>query len=100
WKLQTPSLIITVTGGGKSFKFPNPKTYNDFQRGFVAAAVTTSRFGRDCVLSDGAASQFKQRHLFQKLTRMMTEYVLKLSWNFFATSHGKGVVDDIGGTVK
>ncbi|CAF4311431.1 unnamed protein product, partial [Didymodactylos carnosus] len=43
WKLQTPSLIITVTGGGKSFKFPNPKTYNDFQRGFVAAAVTTSK---------------------------------------------------------
>ncbi|CAF3317809.1 unnamed protein product [Rotaria sp. Silwood2] len=50
--------------------------------------------------SDGAASQFKQRYLFQNLTRMMMEHDLKLSWNFFATSHGKGVVDAIGGIVK
>ena len=49
---------------------------------------------------DGTASQFKQRYLFQNLTRMITEYHLKLSWNFFATSHGKGVVDAIGGSVK
>ena len=28
------------------------------------------------------------------------EHDIKLSWNFFATSHGKGVVDGIGGTVK
>ena len=28
------------------------------------------------------------------------EYDLKITWNFFATSHGKGVVDGIGGTVK
>jgi hypothetical protein len=50
--------------------------------------------------SDGAASQFKQRYLFQNLTHLMAEYDLKLSWIFFATSHGKGVVDAIGGTVK
>ncbi len=50
--------------------------------------------------SDGAASQFKQRYLFQNMTRMMTEHDLELSWNFFATSHGKGVVDAIGGVVK
>jgi hypothetical protein len=50
--------------------------------------------------SDGVASQFKQRYLFQNITRMMAEHDLKLSWNFFATSHGKGVVDAIGGIVK
>jgi hypothetical protein len=50
--------------------------------------------------SDGAASQFKQRYMFQNMTRMMFDHDLKLSWNFFATSHGKGVVDAIGGTVK
>ncbi|CAF5100005.1 unnamed protein product, partial [Rotaria magnacalcarata] len=50
--------------------------------------------------SDGAASQFKQRYLLQNMTRMMVEHTLKLSWNFFATSHGKGVVDAIGGMVK
>jgi hypothetical protein len=50
--------------------------------------------------SDGAASQFKQRYLFRNLTRMADNYKLKLSWHFFATSHGKGVVDGLGGTVK
>ncbi|CAF4866414.1 unnamed protein product, partial [Rotaria magnacalcarata] len=50
--------------------------------------------------SDGAASQFKQRYLLQNMTRMMVEHTLKLSWNFFAISHGKGVVDAIGGMVK
>ena len=50
--------------------------------------------------SDGAASQFKQRFLFRNLTRFSIDYHLNLSWNFFATSHGKGVVDAIGGTVK
>jgi hypothetical protein len=50
--------------------------------------------------SDGAASQFKQRYLFQNMTRMMAQHDLKLSWNFFATSHGKGVVDAIGGIIK
>ena len=28
------------------------------------------------------------------------EHDIKLSWNIFATSHGKGVVDGIGRTVK
>ncbi|CAF4170619.1 unnamed protein product, partial [Rotaria sordida] len=50
--------------------------------------------------SDGAASQFKQRYLMRNLTRMSYEYQLILSWHFFATSHAKGVVDAIGGSVK
>ena len=28
------------------------------------------------------------------------EHQLNLKWNFFATSHGKGVVDGLGGSVK
>ena len=28
------------------------------------------------------------------------EHDLKITWNFFATSHGKGVVDGIMGTLK
>ena len=43
--------------------------------------------------SDGAASQFKQRFfLFRNITRLSNDYDL--------TSHGKGVVDAIGGIVK
>ena len=50
--------------------------------------------------SDGAASQFKQRYLFHNITHFEEDYGLKVSWNFFATSHGKGAVDGIGGNVK
>ena len=50
--------------------------------------------------SDGAASQFKNRCLLQHLTMMMDANVVEISWNYFASSHGKGVVDGVGGTLK
>ena len=50
--------------------------------------------------SDSAASQFKQRYLFHNLTHVSNDSNLFLSWHFFATSHAKGVVDGIGGTIK
>ena len=50
--------------------------------------------------SDGAASQFKQRFLFHNITYFEEVYALKVAWNYFATSHGKGAVDGIGGHVK
>ena len=46
---------------------------------------------------DGAASQFKQRLHFRNLTQIAFEQKVSISWNFFVTSHGKGVVDGIGG---
>ena len=52
------------------------------------------------VFSDGPTSQFKQRYLFSNLHSWEEEHDLKITWNFFATSHGKGVVDGIGGTLK
>ena len=51
--------------------------------------------------SDGAASQFKNKYLFENITHYQDTYNLQhVSWNFFATSHGKGSVDGIGGQVK
>ena len=52
------------------------------------------------VFSDGPTSQFKQRFLFSNLHYWERDHELSIRWNFFATSHGKGVVDGIGGTVK
>ena len=46
--------------------------------------------------SDGAASQFKQRFTLCEINLQGKS----LSWSFFATDHGKGVVDGIGGTLK
>ena len=53
------------------------------------------------VFSDGAASQFKQRFLFSNLHKLQDDFELdELRWHYFATSHGKGIVDGLGGTVK
>ena len=52
------------------------------------------------IWSDGAASQFKQRYLFANLYPWQEQFSITISWHFFATSHGKGAVDGIGGTVK
>ena len=50
--------------------------------------------------SDGAASQFKQRYLFSNIPLWEINLKIQILWHFFATSHGKGAVDGIGGTVK
>ncbi|CAF3985084.1 unnamed protein product [Rotaria sp. Silwood2] len=42
------------------------------------------------IFSDGSACQFKQRFLFKNLTYLADQFSLKLSWNFFASHHGKG----------
>ena len=53
------------------------------------------------VFSDGAPSQFKNQYIFNALYHFLCKYALtKLMWHFFATSHGKDVVDGIGGAVK
>ena len=42
------------------------------------------------VFSDGSASQFKQRYLFKNLSYLADDFDVELSWNFFASHHGKG----------
>lgn len=59
------------------------------------------RINRLEVFSDGAAQHFKQRftlHSFSTLTQVFPE--VDFYWNYFASSHGKGAVDGIGGTLK
>ncbi len=41
WRLPTPDLIISVTGGAKNFDM-STRLRKIFQRGLVAAAITTS----------------------------------------------------------
>ena len=47
-------------------------------------------------ISDGAASQFKNRYQFYELTKSKENR----KWLFSATGHGKGACDGIGGLVK
>lgn len=52
------------------------------------------------IFSDGCASQFKNRFILTSLPLIEKNNKIKVTWSFFATSHGKGAVDGIGGTIK
>ena len=46
--------------------------------------------------SDGPSSQFKIRYIAVSLHPLEEKHGIKILWNVFATSHGKGPVDGIG----
>lgn len=50
--------------------------------------------------SDGAASQYKNRKNFINLCHHHGDFGVEAEWHFFATSHGKGPCDGVGGSVK
>lgn len=51
-------------------------------------------------VSDGAASQYKNKFNFVNLCHHKKDYGIDAEWHFYATSHGKGACDGIGGCVK
>ena len=52
------------------------------------------------VWSDGPSSQFKNKYIFALVSKLEKHHELKITWNYFATSHGKGPNDGLGGNVK
>ena len=50
--------------------------------------------------SDGAASQCKNKKNFYNLCTIEKDQNFKVEWHFFATYHGKGPCDALGGTLK
>ena len=50
--------------------------------------------------SDGCAAQYKNCKGFLNLCHHEIDFGMSAEWNFFATSHGKGPCDGVGGTVK
>ena len=50
--------------------------------------------------SDGAASQYKNRKNFINLCLHEDDFGISAEWHFYATSHGKGAFDGVGGSVK
>jgi hypothetical protein len=72
-----------------------------FQR--VLIAFLTSKIARPTKIvyfSDGCASQYKNRKNFANLCFHEQDFGMPAEWHFFATSHGKGPCDGVGGTVK
>lgn len=53
------------------------------------------------IWTDGPSSQYKNRFIFGLMIIMNNKFLnIDLSWNYFATSHGKGPNDALGGNVK
>ncbi|KAL5468830.1 hypothetical protein EMCRGX_G029952 [Ephydatia muelleri] len=50
--------------------------------------------------TDGAAAQYKNKKNFVNLAFHMKDFMIEAEWHFFATAHGKGAPDGIGGTLK
>lgn len=52
------------------------------------------------VWSDGPSSKFKNKYIAASLKHLEDKHNVQIKWNYFATSHGKGPVDGIGGSLK
>jgi hypothetical protein len=53
------------------------------------------------IFSDGPASQMKNRFMYAVIAKIRSCFHLSLvTWSFFATSHGKGPIDAVGGMAK
>ena len=50
--------------------------------------------------SDGCAGQYKNCKSFLNLCHHKNDFGIDAEWHFFATSHGKGPSDGVGGTIK
>ena len=62
--------------------------------------VMDSDIETEIIWSDGPSSEFKNQFMRQLIEDFSLQYGKKFIWKFSATSHGKGVVDGIGGNVK
>ena len=58
---------------------------------------TINRFN---IWTDGPSSQYKSKYIFALLAKLQVENNIKMEWNYFATSHGKGPNDALGGRAK
>ena len=52
------------------------------------------------IFSDGPASEFKNKFMVRFVFLLSRRLKVQFIWKYFATSHGKGVVDGIGGSAK
>lgn len=72
-----------------------------FQDGLIKHLKTTlGTLNKIFYFSDGAAAQYKNKKNFANLIFHNDDFGVRAEWHFFATSHGKGPCDGLGGTIK
>lgn len=52
------------------------------------------------IFTDGPASEFKNKFMVKLLAFLCCKFNVNISWKYFATGHGKGVIDGVGGRCK
>ena len=57
-------------------------------------------YAKEIIWSDGPMSEFKNRFTVKIMESLSRVHGKEFVWKFSATSHGKGVVDRVGGNVK
>ena len=72
-----------------------PAVFIDTLLGFLSETVKEID-----IWSDGPSSQFKNKYIATLLPFFEQRKEITIKWNYFATSHGKGPVDGVGGILK
>lgn len=98
--------VLNTTEGPESFAIISDELQHDkfsvatFNRAILDAA--DSGIEHLHIVTDGAGSQFKNRFTLSNIARpdLIHPSLTDVDWSFFATAHGKGPVDGVGGTVK
>ena len=71
-----------------------------FQQRLHSYLTQTMQVHKVFYFTDGSSAQYKNRKNFANLTYYKDDFSLDAERHFFATSHGKGPCDGLGGTVK
>lgn len=70
---------------------------------FIIQLLEYIEVGKDdtfTIFSDGPTSEFKNKFMARLVFLLSKKLQVQVFWKYFATSHGKGVVDGIGGSAK
>lgn len=60
----------------------------------------TQTFAKEIKYSDGPDSKLRNKYMMKLIHHFGTKHNTSFTCNYFATDHGKGVVDGIGGEAK
>ena len=71
-----------------------------FQKHLIIFLTNRFNIKRIIYFSDGPSSQYKNCKNFINLCHHKVDFGVDAEWHFFATSHGKGPCDGVGGTIK
>ncbi|KAK3927342.1 ARL14 effector protein [Frankliniella fusca] len=73
----------------------------EFQKNYVEfLKVKLPSLKKVIYFSDGAAQQYKNKKNVLNISYHVEDFGLEAEWHYFATSHGKGPCDGLGGTMK